>query len=140
MPPPPAGAGGLPDLVERETRFELATFCLGTRPSRCVARLCPSAEAAPSDWLGAVPDPADWTSRYAITEAVYALGEREGMSVVVAAVETRVLVARLLPGIQRTGFPPPDVDVKGGAFSAAFDAWLVSLAGAIAPSARVGRS
>jgi len=92
------------------------------------------------DWLGAVPDPADWTSRYAMTEAVCAFGEREGMSVVVTAVEARVLVARLLPGIQRTGFPPPDVDVKGGAFSAAFDAWLVSLAGAIAPSARGGSS
>jgi len=92
------------------------------------------------DWLGAVPDPADWASRYAIAEAVCAFGERRAMSAVVAAVEARVLVARLLPGIQRTGFPTPDIDVKGNAFTAAFDSWLVALAAAIAPSAGGGRS
>jgi hypothetical protein len=91
------------------------------------------------DWLGAVPDPADWTSRFAIVEAVSAFGEREGLSVVVTAVEARALVARLMPSIKRTGLPTPDLDVKGDAFSAAFDAWSVALAGAIAPSARVGR-
>lgn len=86
-------------------------------------------------WLGAVPDPADWTSRYAIAEAVWAFGERTGTSAVVTAVEARVLVARLLPGIRRTGFPPPDIDVKGDAFGAAYNSWLVTLARAIAPSA-----
>lgn len=92
------------------------------------------------DWLGAVPDPADWTSRYSIAEAVCAFDEREAMPLVVAAVEARVLVARLLPGIQRAGFPLPDIDVKGGAFSEAFDSWSVALAAAISPAARVGRS
>ncbi len=85
------------------------------------------------DWVGRTPAPlVDWTARFAVVVAV--LGFDPGLgSPVVRAIEARVFVERLLPGISQADLPAPDTAALGAAFGVAFDAWRGELGAAIRP-------
>jgi len=84
-------------------------------------------------WLGAVPEPADWVSRFTVVEAVLDFEAAVAGPPLARAVEARVLAEGLLPRARRSGLPVPDTSVLGEAFGAAYARWTDDLAAAIRP-------
>jgi len=84
-------------------------------------------------WLGRVPEPADWATRFTVVEAVLAFEAAVAAPPVARAVEARALAERLVPLARRSGLPVPDTGVRGEAFAGAFDLWRDGLASRLRP-------
>jgi hypothetical protein len=86
-----------------------------------------------SEWLGPLPEPADWATRFTVVEALLRFDSANIASPVARAVEARALAERVLPLVRRTGLPVPDTRAGGEAFQRAYEAWQQGLAATVRP-------